>query len=245
MSAPVTAPARSGPAPFPRLVRVELRRSLDTAPVPVLLLVVLGLGVAAAVYKAVAPGPEVTAYREIGVAMIAAPLLGVLGAFASAAEWGDRTVCTSFLLEPRRGRVLAARAVVAVLLGLAVAVLLVGSALLVTALAGSGPGAWAQPGTGIARGFGFVLVPVLSGFALGALIQQVLAAAVVCLLVPSLGTTLVGKLLGEGLARWIDPTSTALAAGPGMAGPAATAALLWIVTPLALGAYRWSRRDVS
>lgn len=247
MSAPAHLPSRPvpGTAPLLRLVRIELRKSLDTVAVPILLLAVVGLGVAAVVFKAVAPGPEVTAYREVGVAMIASPLLAVLGVFASAAEWGGRTVTVSFLLEPRRGRVLASKSVAALLLALGVAVVLIGAALLTTALAGAGPAPWAVLGTAVGRGFGFVMVPVLSGIALGALFPQVVTAAVICLIVPSLLSTVVGRLAGDSASQWVDVSSAARVVEPGMAGPAVTAALIWIVAPLVLGAFRWSRRDVG
>lgn len=249
MSAPASlrpVPADDGPgrASFTRLIGFELRKSVDTAPVPTLLLAVLGLGVAAVVYKAVAPGPEVTVHREVGVAMIASPLLAVLGVLASAAEWGGRTVAASFLLEPRRGRVLASRAVVALLLALGVTAVLIGAALATTALAGESPAAWADPARSVARGLGFALVPVLSGIALGALFPRVLTAALVYLLAPSAVSTAVGLLAGDGAARWVDVSSAARVAAPGSAGPALTAALIWIVVPLTLGTYRWVRRDV-
>ncbi|RZT88877.1 hypothetical protein EV383_5830 [Pseudonocardia sediminis] len=242
-----TTPLDRGTArpPLTRLVGFELRKAVDTAPVPLLLLAVLGLGVTAVVYKAVAPGPEVTLYREAGVAMIASPLLAVLGVFASASEWGERTVAVSFLLEPRRGRVLASRAVVAVLLGLGVTAVLLGAALVTTALAGEGPAAWADPGTAIARGLGYALVPVLSGIALGTLFPRVVVAVLVYLLAPSALSTAVGLIAGDGAARWVDVSSAAEFARPGTAGPATVAVLIWIVAPLALGTYRWFRRDVA
>ena len=64
--------------------------------------------------------------------MLTALVLVSLGVLSTAGEWSHGTVQTTFLLEPRRGRVMAAKAAAVALMGAGVAAVAAGiSALLV------------------------------------------------------------------------------------------------------------------
>ncbi len=116
-SAALEAP---GPS-MSRLVRMELRKSLDTRSGLWVMLAILGLAVAALGYrlfKADQADVAFTGYLgnvTIGVML----LLPVIGVMAMTSEWSQRTALSTFTLVPRRGRVITAKVLAAVLLGVA------------------------------------------------------------------------------------------------------------------------------
>ena len=59
--------------------------------------------------------------------MLTALVLVSLGVLSTAGEWSHGTVQTTFLLEPRRGRVMAAKAVAVALMGAVVAAVAAGA----------------------------------------------------------------------------------------------------------------------
>ena len=116
--------------PFHRLVRVELRKTVDTRAGRWLLISIALVTVAAMVlFLIFAPDRELTFYNFIGIT--ATPqgfLLPVLGILSVTSEWSQRTGLVTFTLEPRRGRALAAKVAAVVVLGLLFVVLLLASA---------------------------------------------------------------------------------------------------------------------
>ena len=110
-------------------------------------------------------------------------LLPIIGVMAATAEWSQRTGLVTFVLEPRRGRVVLAKALAA--LGLAVVVLVAAVAASALANVAGGTGEWdltaaVAGGTVLA-----LLVYVLQGVAFGLLFLNTPVAIVSVLVLPT------------------------------------------------------------
>ena len=108
-------------------MRVELRKMADTR-AGFWLLLSIGLITAAilVIFLLVAPDDQKTFLNFMGAT--ATPqgfLLPVLGILLVTSEWGQRTALTTFALEPSRPRVIGAKFVAALLIGLAAIVVAV------------------------------------------------------------------------------------------------------------------------
>lgn len=247
---PTALEGRPG-VPFARTLHSELRKVVDTR-AGLWMVIVMGL-LAAIVLAAVViwgePG-DATFDGLLGMAtMPLAIVLPILGIMAATAEWSQRTGLVTFTLEPRRGRIVAAKAVASMLFALGViAVAFVASALVnVTA----GTGTWDL--TGAAAG-GLVLalmLYVLQGVAFGLVFLNTPIAIVASLVLPSIwgiATALIGQL--EEVGRWInlDRVMEPLFAGE-MAGQdwaqLGTGVAAWVLLPLAIGTYRVLNREVK
>lgn len=150
-SHPATAPARPGsravpePIPFGRVVGVEMRKTFDTRAGTWLL---ASIGIVAVLATAAvmlwAPDDALT-FETFGSAVGTpmAVLLPVVSILLVTGEWSQRSGLTTFTLVPRRGRTIAAKAVVTTIIGVgAMALALVvalGGAYLGPALRGTEP----------------------------------------------------------------------------------------------------------
>jgi ABC-2 type transport system permease protein len=176
LTAPAVVPAagstarRTGPS-FPTLTGLEIRKSLSTRSgrsVAALAVLVGPLGVLLATLTS---GGGVVAAVALGImGMLIALVLLALGVLSTAGEWTHRSVETTYLLVPQRGRVLAAKATAMGLLGLVLAALGVGLA--VGTLAVVTPGVvWFAAGQAvvavIASGAAFAVIGAGIGAAVG------------------------------------------------------------------------------
>lgn len=244
-----------GPVPLTRLVGLELRKMVDTLAGRWLVLVTLVLALVLMIAFAVlGEAPEVTVGTSLGAA--GGPLgilLPILGIMAATAEWSQRAGLVTFALEPRRGRVVLSRVVAGLLLGVAVVVVSVALAYVVTAATGllGRPSAYDM---GAAQLAGFVVVmalSVLQGVAFGFLFLNTPVAIVTVLALPS--ALAVAIEFSEGMAEvapWIDLSRSGAPLLEGTlswttAGQLATSSLLWIALPLALGTWRVLRSEVK
>lgn len=119
-----TSPAvRSTGPSLPALVGIETRKSLSTRSGKALAAASVLLAPAStAIAAAASEEPLGSVAGPIGVmGMLTALVLLSLGVLSTAGEWSHRTVQTTFLLVPHRGRVLASKAVAVALLGAALA----------------------------------------------------------------------------------------------------------------------------
>lgn len=246
------------PLPFTRLLGTELRKLLDTRSGRWLLVAIL-------VITALAMGATLWVNRETGTGLLAllaaanipqALLIPVLGILTAANEWSQRTALITFTQEPRRLRVMTAKTIAVVLLGLAV--------LVVTTLLAAGAhtvSSLAVDGADVELWLGWPLVlhllllqtlGVLMGVAFGALLLNVPLGIVAYFLVPTLSPLIFmttawlrenagwldlsvaqGALLGE---EWLT--------GQQWAQLASTTAL-WVLLPLTVGFWRVARREVK
>jgi ABC-2 type transport system permease protein len=123
---------QSGPA-LPAQVWLEVRKSLSTR--SGLALLASALLLAPAVMAVVAAASTEPLDNVVGpivvTGMLSTLVLLALGVLSTAGEWTHGTVQTTFLLEPRRSRVLAAKSVAVALIGAVVAAVAAGLASLV------------------------------------------------------------------------------------------------------------------
>ncbi|MGR6917875.1 ABC transporter permease [[Actinomadura] parvosata] len=239
--------------PFSTLLQVETRKLFDTRTSVIMTGVLVAVAVALVVGRALFAGPASlsTLANTAGIAF--GVLLPVLGILTVTGEWSHRTALTTFTLEPRRGRVVAAKcvpvlgaAVVACLLALLVAVPMTA----VSAAVRGGEAAWGlEPGPVL----GWIATTVLStaqGLAMGLLLLNAPAAIVIYLVTPMVWGFVTGLgSTGELLAEWLDlnTATNALMDGSVAGGDVArlaSAVLVGVVIPAGVGVLRVLRKEV-
>lgn len=256
------AAVRTAPAPVPtsRLVGLELRKMFDTrSGFWLMASIVITALVATAAIIVFAPDEEI-AYGSFGAAvgMPMAIVLPMVAILAVTSEWSQRSGLTTFTLVPHRHRVIGAKAVAAVLVGVVSMVIafavgalgnIVGSAIVgVDAV-------WDMSATELAN---IVLANVLGlsmGFMLGVLIRSsagaIVAYFVYSLVLPGLLSILAASQEWfRDLQPWVDfqyaqttlydnvPTGEQWA-------QLGTSGLMWLVAPLAVGLALVMRSEVK
>ncbi len=243
--------------PFGRLLRVELRKLVDTR-AGFWLLAAIGIITVAVivVFLFVAEAQDLTYLNFVGAtATPQSLLLPVLGILAVTAEWSQRTGLVTFTLEPSRARIAVAKLTAVVLVGLLAVLVALGVAALGN-VAGTvlmdGAGSWNMGVPNVRDFFVLQLIGVVQGFAFGMLLMNTAAAIVAYYVVPlawSILFSMVDALKGS--APWLD-LNTAIA--PAFEKQTfqgddwthiAVAGTLWVLIPLGLGLVRLLRREVK
>jgi hypothetical protein len=148
MSTTLTTPAvvpvaastarRTGPS-FAALTGLEIRKSLSTRSGRTVAALAALVGPLGVVIATLTSGGGVVVAMALGImGMLTALVLLALGVLSTAGEWTHKSVQTTYLLVPQRGRVLAAKAAATGLLGLVLSAIGVGLA--IAALAAFTPG---------------------------------------------------------------------------------------------------------
>jgi ABC-2 type transport system permease protein len=240
------------------LALVELRKMTDTRAGRWLLALVALVGVVlVGVVLFAAPRqeramPELYSASLTGVAL----LLPIVGVLSVTSEWSQRTALTTFVLVPRRHRVVAAKMVAASLL----AAVCVTAAALIT-WAGRAVGAaldrtdagWGIPPQLLATTLLFAVLNVLGGVAFGLVFLNSPLAIVMSFLLP-----IAWSILGETVsalgrtAQWLDTArTTAPFVEPGAEITArawaqlGTSQVVWLLLPLLIGFVRVTRKEVK
>ncbi len=248
--------------PFSRLVRVELRKMVDTRAGRWLLISIAALTALVLVIQlwVVLAQDQTVSFNDFGAGANIPMniLLPVLGVMSVTSEWSQRTAMVTFSLEPSRSRFLAAKyvgtlimALIAVVLGLA---LTIGANGLYAAFSDNQV-TW---NLGPFQLFCFFLLYVFSmstGFAFGMLLLNTAAAIVVyfvySFVLPGLfelGSALMGWF--KDIRPWIDfnnaqnPIIEADVTGKEWA-QLLTSGLIWLVLPLLIGVWRVLRAGVK
>ncbi len=254
MTALSTTPAPG--IPWTRLVRVELRKQLDTRAGRWLLGLVVAVDIALMSLLLWAGEPGALGWAGLTEAASAGQLLllPLIGVLAATSEWSQRTALTTFVLEPRRTRVHGAKAAAAGVLALVVMVATVAAAALANLVGGAlrdGAGPWQLEWAFLGGNLLGLLLLVLQGLAFGLALLSTPAAIVAYLALPT-AWTLVGSLVPalRTPAEWLDMSGpmTQLMAGTTSGGDwarLATSTALWVGVPLAIGLWRTARRDVA
>ncbi len=249
--------AQVGAVPFTRLLRVELRKLVDTRG---------GRGVLGAIvlFTAVAMGATMWVTRESGAGLIPllmaastpqAILLPVLGIMTAANEWSQRTALITFSQEPRRLRVVSAKAAAAVLLGLAVLAVTILLAVLGHVASMSLAGGSVEIGITAALLTNLASLQtqsVLMGVAFGALLLNVPIAIVAFFVAPVVVNLvfLANSWLAEH-AAWLETGTSGMAlltnewVGGEQWARFGSATALWVLLPLAIGCWRVVRKEVK
>jgi ABC-2 type transport system permease protein len=252
-AASLTAVPAEGRGSLPglgRLTLVELRKMTDTRAGFWLQLAIAALTVVVVAAIAIwGVGPDKTFESLLGAAIQPASILGpVVGVLLVSSEWSQRTAQITFTLVPRRGRVLVAKVLAGVAWCAAAFALSVVATVLATAAAGV-EGAWDVRGALVVQDALYLVISMLGGIAFGAALLASAPAIVLYFVLP-IGWSIVGTLsFLEGAAAWLDSGRTmgpmvneTLSAGD-WARVAATMAL-WMLLPLAIGAWRIIRGEV-
>jgi len=250
------AGSRSTGATLPTLARVELRKMIDTRAGRWVLLVAGLLIVVAAVARALTgAAADQTFGSAFSMTMLpAGVLLPVIGILAASGEWSQRTALTTFALTPRRGRVVAAKALAVLVLGVGGILVGLAAAALGAALAsvvGDAPDPWSAGAGELAQGALFQELSVLWGLGFGLLLFSPAAAIVAFFVLPMLFSILGELATGlQSTLEWIDPNVafSALTEGDAAGGDwprIAVSAVLWVALPLAAGVVRTLRREVK
>jgi len=252
---PTTLDISSTPrVPLRRLVRVELRKLVDTRASRWLLITI---GVITALIILIVFLTAKTSDRTFinFMGATATPqgfLLPVLGILLMTQEWTQRTALVSFTLVPARGRVLLAKVLAALLAGLAAIVLAITIASVAT-LAGGAGDAWTHIGIDDLGKFALLQASgVLQGLAFGLVFLNSAAAIVVYFVLPT-AFSIVASLWKplKHAAPWVDlgTSQQPLFAGTHMSGHQwvhlASGTAIWVALPLLLGLVRVLRAEVK
>jgi ABC-2 type transport system permease protein len=247
---PITA------VPLSRLLHVELRKITDTRAGKWLLFTIGALSAVVVLLQLIFGNKsELTFDNFVGITQTPlALLLPVLGILAITSEWSQRTGLATFTLEPSRSRVVVAKFLAMVLLGLASVVIAFAMAALGNLLGiiiRGGDGSWTYNIGWLSQIALGQVINVTEGLAFGMLFMSSAAAIVIYFVVPiawSLLFNLVSAL--NSAAPWVDlgTASSPLFnhnTGGGDWTHLLVASMLWIVLLLFVGATRLLRSEVK
>jgi ABC-2 type transport system permease protein len=240
--------------PLGRLIGVETRKLVDTR-AGRWLLIAIGVITAAVItiFFLNANEGDRTFLNFVGVT--ATPqgfLLPVLGILLVTSEWSQRTALSTFTLMPVRGRVILAKVIAALLVGLVAIALALGLAAVATLLGGTS-NAWNGIGADTVGKFAMLQASgVLQGLAFGLVFLNSAAAIVTYFVLPTAFSILASLWHALADARpWVDlGTSQAhLYDGKAISGEQwaqlGTGSAIWILLPLVLGLIRVARAEVK
>lgn len=256
-----SAPPRvARPIPFTRLLGLELRKMFDTRSGLWLMISVVALAALASGAVLVFGNAGDVTYANLGsaIGIPMAILLPVIAILSVTSEWSQRSGLTTFTLVPHRGRVLLAKAVATVLVGVVAMVLAnligAGTNLLGAAAHGIDP-VWETNLTDLSMIVGANVLGMMFGFMLGLLIRSS-PAAIVGYFVYHFVIGNVLFLLATtqewfaDINRWVNfqLNQTAMFDQQFAAKDWAylgVSGLLWLALPLALGAWTAMRAEVK
>ncbi|MGC5614603.1 hypothetical protein [Georgenia sp. Z1491] len=261
-----TAPAAPDAAPRPtdtpgislgRLVRVELRKAVDTRSGIGLLAAILLIDLVAVAILTFADATSEFGFEGyLAILMnVQFLLLPIVGVIAAAGEWSQRTTLQTFALEPRRSRVIAAKVAAALALMVLITigtVVLAAAGHAVSQATGNTTEGWGIDPQ-IALGMLLMLTLVtLMGVAFGLLLHAPAIAIVTFLFLPQVFSVLPLLLPNlEGFFSWIDfqwAWSALFEDGGPTAGEwarIASTTAIWVVAPMVAGWYRTVRREAA
>lgn len=244
------------PIPFARLVRVEIRKQFDTL-AGRWFLIAIGLIIAGVITIMLFVEDGNHSYSDylMSTSTPLAVLVPVLGILTATSEWSQRTAMTTFSLEPRRGRVVLAKIVSTLFIGVvafALAMVLAAAGRLAADVFRGADVPWGLDWVVVLALFLVLMFSVAQGLAFGLALLNTPAAIVAYFVVPAL-LGMLGALVSwfGDVAEWIDPsvTMTPLMSGQMPAGDEwsriGVSMAIWIGVPLAIGVWRVLRREVK
>jgi ABC-2 type transport system permease protein len=241
---PVVA-RRTGPS-LPALVALEIRKSLSTRSGLAMAGAAVLLAPAATTLASTTSDPVHTAVGPIALmGMLTAYVLFSLGVLSTAGEWSHGSVQTTYLLVPRRSRVLIAKSLAVALIGAVItSVAVAGSAGLLAALEPSTlswAGAWQAVATVIGAGAAFAVV----GAGIGAVLANT-PAALTGLYLTVLGVMPVLEATKPAIAHKVDPANAVLDLAQAHSQTQSILVLIgWVVLSVVAGAVMTRRRAVQ
>lgn len=248
--------ATTSRVPLVRLLRVELRKTIDTRAGMWLLIAIAVVTAAVVVIFFFAGSPDNLTLNNFldATGTPQSFLLPVLGILAITSEWSQRTGLVTFTLEPSRMRVVTAKFIAMVLLGLAavvVAFALAAAGNWLGSVLRSGNGSWHYPASWVLEVTIGQVIGVVQGLAFGMLFMSSAAAIVIYYVVPIAWSILFGVISSLNSAgNWLDlNTASAPLFSHEMTASSwahlAVATTLWVVLPLVVGLIRLLRSEVK
>lgn len=240
--------------PMSRLVKVELRKMVDTRAGMWLMIAIGVITVVAVVIFGLAADEQDRTFGNF-MGFTGTPqgfLLPVMGILLVTQEWSQRTAMVTFTLEPHRSRTLAAKVYAALLLGLAAILLAFAVAAIATVVFGRDHGFDDVHAIDFVK-FGILQASgILQGLAFGLLFLSSAAAIVTYFVLPTVFSIIanVWSFLSD-KAAWIDFST---AQGPlfdpgGLTGrewaQLAVTGTAWVVLPFVVGLWRMLRAEVK
>lgn len=249
-------PARTTRPSLARLTTVELRKATDTRAGFWLLAIIALAALGMVLVQMFTGSAEDRRFSEFfgGAQLPVGLLLPVVGILAVTGEWSQRTTLSTFALEPRRERVIAAKVSAAVLMAVGVVVASLAWAALanvVAPLVTDADGGWSFGAEGLGRVVLFQVINVLVGTAFGLALLSTPLAIVLYFVLPTLWSILGGTISAlKTPAEWLDLSSTTTPLIDGdLTGEAwaqlGTSLALWLVVPLAFGLWRVLRSEIK
>lgn len=240
--------------PLARLVKVELRKLVDTKAGMWLMIAIGVITIAATVIFFLASDSSDRTFENF-MGFAATPqgfLLPVMGILLVTSEWSQRTAMVTFTLMPVRGRVLTAKVIAALLAGVAAIILAVAFAALATVIGGA-PDGFAGTSIGDFGKFGLLQASgVLQGLGFGLLFLNSAAAIVTYFILPTV-FSIIANVWGAlaDAAPWIDlgTAQTPLFETEGLTGTdwahLLVTSIIWVVLPFIVGLWRVLRAEVK
>lgn len=245
---------------FRRLIQTEARKMIDTRSGRWLLIITIALALAGAglgisLYSTLAGRIGPNWHDTLMAFVLAAPsvLVPVMAILTVSNEWTQRTALTTFTLEPRRGRVTAAKGVVMWLAATLCWLLVIAVTAASTAI-GAGIADmtvdWTTHWSSLLGNYVVFVLVMFSAFALALAFQHPAASIVVFFAVPVVAAALMG--FGGTIATvvgWTDlqqataTLTTTWSLTGGQWARVSTSAALWIVLPLVVGVWRQSATE--
>lgn len=247
--------------PMSRLIRVELRKLVDTR-AGFWLMASIGL-IALAVMIGMLVGnrnkPENLTFGDFfGLMNIpTAIILPVMAILLVTGEWSQRTALTTFAMEPRRERVVIAKlatSFIAAVSAVALSLVLGAVGAVIAGMLYSDPaGSWSMTTAGIVNSFTIQIFNLLLGFAFAALILNTPGAIVGYFALPT-ALSVVNELLPafkDSVGEWIDSslTQAPFQSGDWVSGGEwmrlIVSGIVWIGIPLTFGILRILRTEIK
>ena len=251
-TAPTVALPPSSRPPMSRLARIELRKLHDTRSGFWLIVATTLLTLAVPLIAALTSDPggqDLPALLTLTLFPMGV-FLPIVGILSMTSEWSQRTALQTFTAVPQRERVIVAKTLAMLVLGVAGFVTGLVFALLTSFVApelGDASLSLADLGQGLL----FAELSVLVGIAFGMLFGSPALAIVVYFVLPT-AFSILGELVSalQDVREWIDTTLTWAPLSEFTTDgeewwQALTGSLVWIVLPAAIGLWLLRRREVS
>ncbi|MCF8571502.1 ABC transporter permease [Gordonia sp. HY002] len=263
----MTATAQPVPAvfdgpdiPMSRLIKVELRKLVDTRASFWLAVSIAAIsaiiGLVVLIVGPGDPGPSaadanITFQNLFG--LMTAPmgfLLPVMAILLVTSEWSQRNALTTFTMEPRRERVIIAKLIVSIIASVVAVVIALALGALCNLIGGliyTDAGTWSITGSGLLSGLLNILVGVLVGFAFAALLLNTPAAIVAYFVIPTV-LEIVGAVvpwINDHLIEWIRIPMLSDSPNGSDWAHFLVGCLIWFAVPMFFGVNRIMRSEVK
>lgn len=244
------------PVPFSRVVHVEARKQVDTTAGRWFLIGIAFITAAVFAIMFFTDSGQGTWMSYLGGAsQPLSLLLPIVGIMAATSEWSQRTAMTTFTLEPRRGRIVAAKVISSLIIGAALFAVAAALSAIVYQAAISVRGVdsdWSVVGWAVGGAALTLLIFMLQGTAFGLALLNTPAAVVAFFALPS-AVSGVSLLIPawDSFFAWVDLNRTTLPFLMGVEPSGdewtkfAVSVAIWVALPMAIGAWRVLHREVK